>query len=136
MRIDAAIAAGLLPFPASEPQVGARAGTDAQRIGAELAARIAGVHRVVETELAALQTAARDRWPVRTGRSRDALSVRVVESGGVVVGELRNSAPYAGYIRWNASQPRGTVAAELLFARVDELADACAQGIADQLVQP
>jgi hypothetical protein len=55
--------------------------------------------RLVEDEGRTIFDAARDRWPVRTGRSRDGLTFERAEVGSLIYVRIRNGVDYARFIK-------------------------------------
>lgn len=57
------------------------------------------LHDVVEARSLAIYMAARARWPVRTGRSRDAIIAEDISAGPRVAYRVGNESPAARFIR-------------------------------------
>jgi hypothetical protein len=57
------------------------------------------INAIVEGQAVQIYLAARERWPVRTGRSRSQIFVEDVSAGPVIAHRVGNTSPYARFIR-------------------------------------
>ncbi len=69
------------------------------RVGSVVDALRDRVNAIVEGQAVQIYLAARERWPVRTGRSRNQIFVEDVSAGPVIAHRVGNTSPYARFIR-------------------------------------
>ena len=74
---------------------------DLEDVKATIDKLLPGARRLLETEARAVHDAARARWPVRTGESRDGLywGVAVASDLSFIRGFVSNSVDYAFYVK-------------------------------------
>jgi hypothetical protein len=70
--------------------------TQVPQLVAELRRRLTPL---TEDEARAIYDRARERWPVRTGRSREGLFLRDVSEGDVVAWQVGNDVDYARFVK-------------------------------------